>query len=239
MNVLVTGASRGIGRALALAFGEAGHNVVVNFEKGRDAAEAVAREVRSAGPEAETIQADVSDRAQARSLVEKAARRWGRLDALVNNAGVCMDRTVLKMSEEEWRRVLDVNLSGAFWTLQAAAKVMSAHKDGAILNVASIMALRGGFGCANYAAAKAGLIALTKSAARELGRFNVRVNAVLPGFHPTDMNRVLSPDRVEMIKSEHVLGRFPDLGELARFVVHAAGLKSVSGQVFAFEGRVL
>lgn len=223
---------------MALAFGAAGHNVAVNFEKGREAAEAVAREVRAAGGEAETIQADVSDRAQARVMVEKAARRWGRLDVLVNNAGVSMDRTILKMSEEEWRRVLDVNLSGAFWTLQAAAKVMSAQRDGAILNVASILALRGGFGCANYAAAKAGLIALTKSAARELGRFNVRVNAVLPGFHPTDMNRALGADVVEKVKGEHVLGRFPDLDELGRFVVHLAGLKSVSGQAFAFEGRV-
>ncbi len=196
-------------------------------------------EVWAAGGGAEIFQADVSVREGARKLVEAAARRWGRLDVLVNNAGISRDRTILKMSEEEWRRVIEVNLSGAFWVLQAAAKVMSAQKDGAILNVASILAARGAVGGANYAAAKAGLVALTKSAARELGRFNVRVNAFLPGFHPTDMNQAFTPEHVEKIKGEHSLGRFPDREELGRFIVHLAGLKSVSGQVFAFESRIL
>jgi NAD(P)-dependent dehydrogenase (short-subunit alcohol dehydrogenase family) len=171
--------------------------------------------------------------------VAGAVERWGGLDVLVNNAGVTRDRTVLKMSEEDWRRVVDVNLSGAFWVLQAAAKAMCARKDGAILNVASIMAVRGGYGCANYAAAKAGLIALTKSAARELGRFNVRVNALLPGFHSTDMNAAFRDEALEKIRSEHTLGRTPDMAELARFAVHIASLASVSGQVFAFESRVV
>ncbi len=239
MNVLVTGASRGIGRAVALAFGSAGNNVLINYDKRRDAAEAVAREIRAQGGGVDLFQADVSDPAKAGALVGAVVDKWGRLDVLVNNAGVTRDRTILKMSEEEWRRVVDVNLSGAFWVLQAAARAMSKQKDGAILNVASIMALKGGYGCANYSAAKAGLIALTKSAARELGRFNVRVNAFLPGFHPTEMNGAFTADQIEKLTSEHALGRLPDLDELARFVVHLASLKSVSGQVYNFESRVL
>ena len=223
---------------MAVAFGRDGHNVFLNFEKNREAAAAAADEVRAAGGGVDVFRADVSKRDEARGLIEAAVRRWGRLDVLVNNAGICRDRTILKMSEEEWRRVIDVNLSGAFWALQAAAKVMAAQKDGAILNVASILAVRGAVGGANYAAAKAGLVALTKSAARELGRFDVRVNAFLPGFHPTDMNRAFTPEHVEKIKDEYVLGRLPDRDELGRFVVHLAGLKSVSGQAFAFESRV-
>jgi 3-oxoacyl-[acyl-carrier protein] reductase len=239
VNVLVTGASRGIGRAVARAFGAAGHNVLAGYEGDRSGAESVVREIRAAGGGGEAFKADVSDPAQARALVGAALNKWDRLDVLVNNAGVTRDRTILKMSEEEWRRVLDVNLSGAFWVLQAAAQAMAREKSGSILNVASIMAVKGGYGCANYSAAKAGLVALTKSAARELGRFNVRVNAILPGFHMTDMNKSFTPAQVEKITGEHALGRLPDLEELARFVVHAVSLTSVSGQVFNFESRVL
>lgn len=238
-NVLVTGGSRGIGRAVALAFGAAGHRVLINYEKDAAKAQSAAEAVRRAGGQADVFKADVSDREAARRLVDDVLAKHGRLDVLINNAGVSRDRTILKMTEEDWRRVVDVNLTGAFWVLQAAAKAMAAAKDGAILNVSSIMAVRGGFGCANYAAAKAGLIALTKSAAKELGRFNVRVNAVLPGYHPTDMNTAFPPEHVEKVKAEHTLGRLPDMDELARFIVHAAGLASVSGQVFAFESRVL
>lgn len=239
MNVLVTGGSRGIGRAVALAFGAAGHRVGVAFEKDAAGARAAAEAVRRAGGQAEVFQADVSDRSAARGLVEAVLEKFGRLDVLVNNAGVSRDRTILKMTEEDWRRVIDVNLSGAFWVLQAAAKAMAAEKNGSILNVASIMAVRGGFGCAAYAAAKGGLVALTKSAAREMGRFNVRVNALLPGYHPTGINSDFPREHVEKIKAEHTLGRLTDMDEMARFVVHLAGLTSVSGQVFAFESRVL
>jgi NAD(P)-dependent dehydrogenase (short-subunit alcohol dehydrogenase family) len=239
MNVLVTGASRGIGRAVALAYARAGHDVFINFDKSAAQAKSLADEIIALGRRAETMRADVSRRDDARALVDTVVSRWGRLDVLVNNAGISRDRTILKMTEEEWCRVIDVNLSGAFWTLQAAARVMVPQKDGAIVNVASIMAVRGGIGCANYAASKAGLVALTKSAARELGRFNVRVNAVLPGYHPTDMNKSFPSDVVQAVLSEHILGRFPDMDELARFIVDTSMLRSVSGQVLAFESRVL
>lgn len=143
------------------------------------------------------------------------------------------------MSEDEWREAIDVNLNGAFWCLKAAGDHMVHRRDGFILNVASIIGLRGGIGCANYAASKAGLIALTKSAAREFGRFNVRVNAILPGFHPTEMNARLDPKYVERLRAEHVLGRLPDMEELCRFVLDLVQQTSVSGQVLPFESRIL
>lgn len=239
MNVLVTGAGRGIGRAIALAFGRDGHRVMLGYRSRRAEAEAALAALREQGAEADLYEADVSKPAQAQALVEAAARRWGSLDGLINNAGVTRDRTILKMSDDEWGDVIDVNLSGAFWCLRAAAQVMTRQKNGFIVNIASLMGLRGGYGCANYAASKAGLIGLTKSAARELGRFNVRVNAVLPGYHPTEMNASLPPEQVEKIREEHALGRFPDLEELARFVLNIAKQKSASGQVFNFESRVV
>jgi 3-oxoacyl-[acyl-carrier protein] reductase len=248
VNVLVTGASRGIGRAIALAFGRAGHQVMVNYSHSQNLAENVVKEIHAAGGKATAFQADVSSRDQARRLVEAAvaqgtmsqgpSARGPGLDVVINNAGIVRDRTLLKMTEEEWRQVIDVNLSGAFWVLQAAAQAFVAAKDGCILNVTSSLAFLGGFGSANYAASKAGLIALTKSAAQELGRFNVRVNAFLPGYQLTDMNSAVTDEQREKIRAQHVLGRFPDREELARFVVHLASLKSVSGQIFHFESRI-
>src|SRR5947209_15504670 len=121
-------------------------------------------------------------------MVDAAVVRWGRLDVLVNNAGITRDRTLMKMTNGEWNDVIDVNLSGAFWCLREAARVMSKEKSGHIINIASLMAMKPGFGNANYSASKAGLVALTKAAARELGRFQITVNAVLPGFHETEMS---------------------------------------------------
>jgi 3-oxoacyl-[acyl-carrier protein] reductase len=239
VNVLITGASRGIGRALALAFGADGHRVLVNYRSRRAEAESTVEALRRAGAETESFQADVADPAQARALVARAVERWGTLDGLINNAGISRDRTILKMSEAEWRQVLDVNLNGAFWCLKAAAEHMTRRRDGFIINIASIIGVRGGVGCANYAASKAGLVGLTKSAAREFGRFNIRVNAVLPGFHATEMNVSLPEEYVARLKAEHVLGRTPDMDEMARFVLTLAKQTSVSGQIIPFESRIL
>ena len=166
-------------------------------------------------------------------------KNWGRIDVLVNNAGITRDRTILKMTDEEWEDVVRVNLNGAFWCLRDCSKAMIERKEGAIINISSIVAVRGSVGNANYAASKAGLIALTKSAAKELGRFNIRVNAVLPGFHLTDMGRAVWGKYEERIRSEHTLGRLTDIRELAQFVLFTAKQKSASGQVFNFESRVI
>ena len=234
----MTGASRGIGKQIALAFGRSGARTGVHYHREEKKAQEVASGIRQEGGEAIVLGADVADCSQAKTLVEKVVKEWGTLDVLVNNAGTSRDRIILKMSEDEWRGVIDTNLNGAFWCLKAAASEMSRRKSGAIINIASYIGIRGGYGCANYAASKGGLLALTKSAARELGKFNIRVNAVLPGFHPTDMGLAVWEKNQEEILGEHALGRLSDIFELSDFIVRLAGYESVSGQVFHFDSRI-
>jgi len=239
-TVLITGASRGIGRALALAFGKAGYAVGVNYVKEKAAAEAVVQEIWEAGnKEAEVFACDVRDSLRVRQMIDAVVVRWKHLDVLVNNAGVTRDRTILKMTNGEWNEVIDTNLSGAFWCLREAARVMSQQKSGAIINIASIMAARGGFGNANYAAAKAGLLGLTKGAARELGRFHITVNAVMPGFHETDMAAELSAEQKERVAADHVLGQTTKMDDLTRLVLEVAQNTSLSGQVLNVDSRVI
>lgn len=238
LNILITGSSRGLGRAMALALGRQGHRILVHYQTREKEALAVVDEIRGRGADARALAADVADPAAAARLVDQAVQAGGRLDVLINNAGLTRDRTLLKMSDEEWQQVLNVNLSGTFYCLRAAARHMTAQKDGYILNVSSLVAQRGGFGNANYAAAKAGVIALTKTAARELGRFNVRVNALIPGFHLTDMSAPVWEKRQEDILREHALGRLPTPDELGEFVAALVTQKTVTGQVFSYESRV-
>jgi len=239
-TVLVTGASRGIGRELALAFGRAGYAVGVNCLKDKDKAEAVVQEIFEAGnKEAEVMVCDVRDSIKVRQMMDAMVVRWGHLDVLINNAGATRDRTILKMTNAEWNDVIDVNLSGAFWCLREASRLMSKEKSGHIINIASIMAMKPGFGNANYSASKAGLIALTKAAARELGRFHITVNAVLPGFHETDMSAELSAEHKKKVIEEHAMGKSTRIEDLCRVVLELAQNPSVSGQVFNVDSRVV
>lgn len=239
MNVLITGASGGIGGRLAHQFAEAGYDVALHCHRGRAAAEALSDSLARQGARAEVFEADLSDPQQARALPDRVVEKWGRLDGLINNAGTARDRSLLKMDFEEWRAVLEVNLSGAFWCLQSAARHMARQKSGFIINVGSILALKGAVGCANYAASKAGLLALTKSAAMELGRYDIRVNAVLPGFHPTPIAQSIPSAQLERVKAQHVLNRTTDLGDLAKLVLMVAENRSVSGQIFNVDSRLI
>ena len=203
---LVTGGSRGIGRAIALELGEAGAEVVVGYRTSRDEAETVASEIGG-----RAVQADVSDPESAKALVEEA----GNVDVLVNNAGLTRDGVLARMSDDDWRTVIDTNLSSVFYTCRAAARTMMRRRSGAIVNVSSIVGVHGNWGQTNYAASKAGIIGFTKSLARELGSRNVRANVVAPGYVKTQLTEVLPEGATTAMLEATPLGRLGDPEDVA------------------------
>ncbi len=237
--IIVTGASRGLGKAIALTFGRAGCRVVVAFRENERAANAVGDEIRSLGGEACIIKADVRVSQDVTAMVEQTLKQWGAVDVLVNNAGVAQDGLLLRMSEEQWDRVVETNLTGVFHCIREAAPHINNKAGGHIINIASIVGLQGREGQANYSASKAGLIGLTKSCAMELGAQNIKVNAVLPGYLPTDMGIAISGAIHDRILREHTLGRFSDPQETADFIYHLSLMRNVSGQVFNLDSRVI
>ena len=226
---LVTGGSRGIGRAIALELGRAGASVVLSYRSGREEAEAVAAE---AGGRA--LQADVSDAASAKALVEGT----GDVDILVNNAGLTRDGVLARMSDDDWHEVIETNLSSVFYTCRAAARPMMKRRGGAIVNISSIVGLRGNWGQTNYAASKAGIIGFTKSLARELGSRNVRANVVVPGYVRTRLTDVIPEDATKTMLDATPLGRLGDPEEVAgavRFLC-ADEAAFVTGAVLLVDG---
>lgn len=235
---LVTGASRGIGRQIALDLAREGAIVAINYQNSADAAQCLVEEIATLGGEAQAWQADVSKLDQAVALVDNVLEKWGHLDILVNNAGITRDTLLLRMKEEDWDRVLEVNLKGYFNCCKAAVRSMTRARQGRIINISSVVGIRGNAGQVNYAAAKAGVIGLTKSLAREVGSRSITVNAVAPGFITTDMTKDLPEDiRAEMLKSI-ALGRLGDAEDVAGLVVFLAGPKAayITGQVIAVDG---
>ncbi|AEG15830.1 3-oxoacyl-[acyl-carrier-protein] reductase [Desulfofundulus sp. TPOSR] len=237
-KAVVTGASRGIGRAVALALARAGADVVVNFNGQAAAAEEVAARIREMGRQAVTCQADVSVPSEAVKLVNVAAEQLGALHILVNNAGITRDNLVMRLADEDWDRVLDVNLKGAFNTIKAASRLMMKARWGRIINISSVVGITGNAGQANYAASKAGLIGLTKAVAKELGSRNITVNAVAPGFILTDMTGSLSGAVREKMLSRVALGRFGQPEEVAAAVVFLASDAAgyITGQTIVVDG---
>lgn len=205
-NALVTGASRGIGAAIAAELARAGASVVVSYRTGADEAETLASEIGG-----RAVQADVSDPDSARALVEEA----GDLDVLVNNAGVTRDGLLVRMSDEDWKTVIDTNLASCFYTSRSAVRGMMKRRTGAIVNISSIVGLRGNGGQTNYAASKAGIIGFTKSLARELGSRNVRANVVVPGYVKTQLTDVLPEETTGAMLDNTPLGRLGDPGDVA------------------------
>ena len=236
--VLITGASRGIGREIAIAFAAAGYSVAANYNKDSEKAYSLKTEIEKSGGKCELYKCDVSDHIAVKQMAKAVCAVFGKIDVLVNNAAVCRDRTIVNMSESEWDEVLGTGLSGPFYIIQEVVELMPSG-GGAVINIASIAGVRGNHGGANYAAAKAGLISLTKTAAKEFGHKGITVNAVLPGFHPTDMGKTMPEKYVSKILEESVLNRTTDIKELAAFVVFISGLKSVSGQVFNVDSRMV
>ncbi len=226
---LVTGGSRGIGRAIALELGRAGAEVVVGYRTGRDEAEAVATQIGG-----RAVEADVSDAGSAQALVEAA----GDLDILVNNAGLTRDGLLVRMSDEDWRTVIDTNLSSVFYTCRAAARPMMRKRAGAIVNVSSIVGVHGNWGQTNYAASKAGIIGFTKSLARELGSRNVRANVVAPGYVKTQLTDVLPDEATNAMLQNTPLGRLGDPEDVAgavRFLCSDAAA-FITGDVLLVDG---
>ncbi len=234
---IVTGGSRGIGRAVAQCLAEDGASVVVS---GLDLArlEAAAKELESVGVPVLGVVADVARREDAERLVDQTKERFARIDVLVNNAGITRDALLVRMKDEDWDRVLDVNLRGAFLMTRAVAKVMMRQKGGRIINISSAAGAMGNPGQANYSAAKAGLIGLTKATARELSRWGILVNAVAPGLIDTDMAAAIPADAREALLSQVALGRIGSAREVAEVVRFLAGdgATYVTGQVLHVNG---
>lgn len=235
---VVTGSSRGIGRAVALALARQGADVVVNYS-GREAdAREVAGDITAMGRRALALRADVADPAQAAGLVEEAVKNFGRLDILVNNAGVTRDNLIPRMKEEDWDAVLSVNLKGAFNCIKSAIRPMLKAKWGRIINITSVVGITGNAGQANYCASKAGLIGLTKSAAREFGSRSITVNAVAPGYIVSEMTESLAEEAKIKMLSGIPLGRPGKPEDIAALVVFLAGESAayITGQVITVDG---
>jgi 3-oxoacyl-(acyl-carrier-protein) reductase len=236
---LVTGGSRGIGRAIALQLARDGARVAVNYRSGEAEAHAVANEISKFGGRCLVLRADVSDARQARELVDRVIQECGRLDILVNNAGITRDKSMRKMTDEDWTQVVNTNLNSCYYCTTAAMKPMSEQRYGRIINISSYVGQAGNFGQANYAASKGGIIAFTKTAAIELAKHNVTVNAIAPGFTLTDMLAKVPPNVQEQIKSKIPMGRFGLPEEIAQAVAFlAAEGDYITGQQININGGV-
>ena len=233
-NVFITGSSRGIGLAIAHKFASLGANVVLN-SRGEISEELLA-EFKPYGVKILAISGDVSDFADAKRMVDQAIEELGSVDILVNNAGITQDTLMLKMTEEDFEKVLKINLTGAFNMTQAVLKQMIKSREGAIINMSSVVGLMGNIGQANYAASKAGLIGFTKSVAREVANRNVRVNAIAPGMIESDMTAVLSDKVKDAMLAQIPMKQFGQAEQVAEVTAFLASQDYLTGQVIAIDG---
>jgi 3-oxoacyl-[acyl-carrier protein] reductase len=237
---IITGASRGIGRAIALELATQGASIVVNYASSSGAADTVVAEINASGGQAIALKADVSKVEEVEALFNATMEKFGRLDILVNNAGITRDTLLLRMKPEDWQAVIDLNLTGVFLCTRSASKIMLKQRSGRIINISSVAGQMGNPGQANYSAAKAGVIGFTKTIAKELASRGITVNAVAPGFIATDMTSKLS--NTEDILKFIPLGRYGQPEEIAgmvRFLAADPAAAYITGQVFNVDGGMV
>ncbi len=236
---IVTGGSRGIGRVIALELASLGAKVAINYRGGKSEAEQVAEEIKQKGGEALVLQADVSKKDEARGIVTRTIDHWGRLDILVNNAGITKDKTLKKLTDDDWEDVINTNLNSVYYTVSAALPTMQEQKYGRIINISSFVGQAGNFGQTNYSASKGGIIAFTKSAAQEVAKNNITINAIAPGFTMTEMLQQVPENVQEKILAKIPMGRFGQPEEIAEAVVFLAAHGSyITGQQINVNGGV-
>ena len=235
---LVTGASRGIGRQIALTLAGYGATVIVNYNGSAVKAEEVVNEITANGGMAESMQCSVSDFEKSKEMIDGIVKKYGRLDILVNNAGITKDNLIMRMSEEEFDKVIEVNLKGAFNCMKHVSRIMLKQKSGHIINMSSVSGVMGNAGQVNYCASKAGIIGMTKSLARELGSRGITVNAIAPGFIETEMTDVLSEDVKENLLGSIPLKRMGQTKDIAETVAFLASDKAayITGQTISVDG---
>lgn len=238
---IVTGGSRGIGRAISLELANSGRRVAIVYKSSKEKALETLKEIESLGGDGDIFQADVTKWTDVEEVVKGVLTKWGRIDILINNAGITRDKLLLKMDEEDWDEVLDTDLKGAFICTRLIARHMIKNKDGRIVNIASVIGEIGNIGQSNYSAAKAGLIGFTKACARELSRWNITVNAVAPGYIDTEMTRVLDEDVKKEYLSRIPLGRFGKAEEVAKLVLFLVSEDAsyITGQVINIDGGLV
>lgn len=238
---LITGAARGIGKAIAKKFAENGYNVVINYVSAKTDIKTLTKEFEDLGVKVLLVKADVSNKEEAEGLVNQTIEKFGKIDVLVNNAGITKDNLLMRMSEEDFEKVLDINLKGTFLITKFATKYMMKKRYGSIVNLASVVGVAGNAGQCNYSASKAGVIGFTKSIAKELASRNIRANAVAPGFIKTDMTDVLSDNVKENINSQIPLKRMGTAEEVAKLVYFLGTAESsyITGQVINVDGGMV
>jgi 3-oxoacyl-[acyl-carrier protein] reductase len=238
---VVTGASRGIGTGIAERLAAQGARVIVNYRTSAQGAETTVERIRQAGGEAATIQADVSQSADAQRLIKEAISTWGGLDILVNNAGTTRDMVIMMLKEDDWDTVIRTNLTSTFYCSKAAVRHMMRKRYGRIVNITSVVGLAGQSGQTNYAASKAGIIGFTKSLAKEVGSRGITVNAVAPGFVPTALTNVLSDEQRAQAIDMTPLGRLGTVEDVANAVVFLASDEAcfITGQVLSVDGGLV